>query len=76
MPSTHDSALQPISCDESPWMFIAKCVMMIRRASRLKRDLRLDTHALALAMTLSSQISSVEDQLVTLCASHPEYRRF
>jgi len=54
-------ALVPV--DAAQWTFTAECVVTLRKASRLKEGLELDTHALALTLTLLERIGALEAQL-------------
>jgi chaperone modulatory protein CbpM len=54
-------ALAPV--DAAQWTFTAECVVTLRKASRLKEGLELDTHALALTLTLLERIGELEAQL-------------
>jgi chaperone modulatory protein CbpM len=64
-------ALTPADTRDSPWTFSANCVVTLRRACRLRTDLELDLHAVALALTLIEQIDDLEGQLVRLRAQLP-----
>ena len=68
-------ALSPVSADEIPWVFRAECVVTARRASRLREDLELDSHAVALALTLLERIRTLEAQLSQLHAQQPSFKR-
>lgn len=61
-------ALVPIDAHQLPWSFGAECVLTVRRACRLRNDLELDTHALALALDLLAQIDALELELSQLRA--------
>ncbi|MCY7389005.1 MAG: hypothetical protein LH481_13255 [Burkholderiales bacterium] len=69
-------ALAPINYNEVPWAFRADCVVTLRKASRLREDLELDAHALALALTLMEQIRSLEAELAQLRAHASVVVRF
>ena len=69
-------ALVPLNVDEIPWRFSADCVVTVRKASRLKNDLELDSHALALALGLLEQIRSLETELTQLRAQRPSLQRY
>ena len=69
-------ALVPSNLQEVPWTFSADCVVTVRKAGRLRDDLELDTHALALALTLLEQIRALEAELSRLRAQQPTFRRF
>ena len=68
-------ALVPLNIDEIPWRFSGDCVVTVRKASRLRDDLELDSHALALALGLLEQIQSLEVELAQLRARQPSFRR-
>lgn len=61
-------ALVPIDAHQVPWRFSAECVLTVRSACRLRHDLELDTHALALALDLLAQIDALESELSQLRA--------
>ena len=67
--------LIPLDADEIPWSFSADCVVTVRKASRLRDDLELDSHALAIALNLLKQIESLEIELAQLRARQPSFRR-
>jgi hypothetical protein len=46
----------------------------MRRACRLRTDLELDLHAVALALTLIEQINRLETELAQLRAQQPQRR--
>jgi len=54
--------------DPAQWTFSVECVTQLRRASRLKADLDLDTQALALALQLFERIGELESELARLRA--------
>ena len=68
-------ALTPQDPSRLPWSFRADCVVTVRKASRLRDDLELDAHALALALTLLEQIQTLEAELSGLRARQPVFRR-
>lgn len=61
-------ALAPVDPRDAAWTFSADCVMTVRQASRLRRDLELDAHALALTLRLLGRIRVLEDELAKLRA--------
>jgi len=63
-------ALEPV--DAVQWTFKAECVLVLRRASRLKGDLELDTPALALTLSLLEQIHALEGELAKMRAQLPQ----
>ena len=62
-------ALSPV--DAGQWTFTAECIVTLRHASRLKGDLELDIHALALTLRLLEQIGALEAQLAQMRAQLP-----
>jgi chaperone modulatory protein CbpM len=62
-------ALAPVDAEQ--WTFTAECMVILRKASRLKGDFELDTHALALTLTLLERIGALETQLAELRARFP-----
>ena len=69
-------ALVPINPQETGWVFSADCVVTVRKASRLRDDLELDAHALAVALSLLAQIQSLEAELSQLRAQRSSIRQF
>lgn len=67
-------ALVPLDAEEIPWRFSADCVVTVRKASRLRDDLELDSHAVVLALTLLDRIRALEAQLVQARAQQSVYR--
>jgi chaperone modulatory protein CbpM len=66
--------LLPANPGEQQSTFSIECVFRVRKASRLRDDLELDTHALALALRLLDRIESLEAELAVLRA-RATYRR-
>ena len=69
-------ALTPTDFQAIPWTFSADCVVTVRKACRMRDDLELDPHALALALTLLEQIRALEAELSQLRAQRPAVARF
>lgn len=67
-------ALRPISLADTPWTFTAECIVTVRRATRLRDELELDPHALALALSLLDQIRTLESEVSRLRAQQVTYR--
>lgn len=67
-------ALAPTDARATTWTFHAGCVVTLRKACRLRDDLELDIHALALALTLLEQIRVLEAELSQLRAQHSANR--
>ena len=66
-------ALVPSNYPQVPWIFSADCVLTVRKASRLRDDLELDSHALALTLQLLEQVHSLEAELSKLRAQQPAF---
>ncbi len=63
--------LTPTNPQEQHWAFTADCVFRVRKASRLRDDLELDTHAVALAIMLLDRIDELKAQLSELRGQIP-----
>ena len=69
-------ALTPTDTQAATWTFSAECVVTVRKASRLRQDMELDIHALALALKLLEQIRLLEAELSQLRAQQPAFRNY
>jgi chaperone modulatory protein CbpM len=67
-------ALVPTNPRAEQWTFGASFVLVVQTAGRLRDDLELEPHALALALTLIDRIRELEAKLRDLRAQLP--RRF
>lgn len=65
-------ALVPINAQSAAWTFGGDCLVTVRTACRLRDDLELDTHALALALMFLDRIRRLEEQLRDLQAQMPQ----
>jgi chaperone modulatory protein CbpM len=65
--------LSPAEPASDHWHFSIDCVVTVRRAARLRHELELDSHALALALLLMEQIDGLENELRALRARLPGY---
>ena len=63
-----DGALVPLQPQALPWHFHARSVVVARTAGRLRRELDLDAHGLALVMRFLSRIEELEAELRALRA--------
>ena len=61
-------ALVPSDYAALPWTFSGDCVLTVRKASRLRDDLELDIHALALTLRLLEQVRALEVEVSRLRA--------
>ena len=66
-------ALVPSNYPDIPWTFSGDCVVTVRKASRLRDDLELDSHALALTLRLLEQVRCLEAELSKLRAQQPAF---
>lgn len=64
-------AILPLDPTATRYTFTARCVVMARTASRLRRDFELDTQGVSLAMALLSRVQELEQQLNELRALLP-----
>ena len=60
--------LTPANPQEPQWVFSTDCMHTMRRACRLREDLGLDTHAMALAFMLLDRIDNLEARVRELQA--------
>lgn len=58
--------LTPTNPQEPCWVFSTDCMLTMRRARRLRDDLDLDTHAMALAFMLLDRIEVLEARVSEL----------
>ena len=65
-------ALVPIDSQSAAWTFGGDCLVAVRTARRLRDDLELDPHALALALMFLDRIRRLEQQLRELQAQLPQ----
>jgi chaperone modulatory protein CbpM len=63
-----NGALQPTDLGDEPWTFSADCVVTVRRATRLRNELELDPHAVAVALSLLERIRQLELEVARLQA--------
>jgi len=65
--------LRPSNDDPSNYFFHTDCVVLARKARRLRDDFELDSHGLALAMRLLDRIDGLEAELQALRARLPHH---
>lgn len=63
--------LTPSNPQELQWAFGADCVVRVRKAGRLRDELELDIHAMALAIMLLDRIDELETQMTAMRAQVP-----
>ena len=63
--------LTPANPQEPQWVFSTDCMQTVRRVCRLRDDLGLDTHAMALAFMLLDRICMLETRVCELQAQVP-----
>lgn len=61
-------ALIPDNYRELPWTFSGDCVVTLLKACRLRDELELDDHALALTLGLLEQVRALEAEISKLRA--------
>ena len=66
--------LAPANPQESQWLFSTDCMQTVRRVCRLRDDLGLDTHAMALAFMLLDRIEALEARVCELSTLPPTHR--
>jgi chaperone modulatory protein CbpM len=69
-----DGALVPIAPEAPAWNFHARAIVVARTAGRLRRELDLDAHALAVVMRFIARIEDLEAELRALRAGVAERR--
>ncbi len=65
-------AVVPIDVQSAQWTFGGDCLVTVRAACRLRDDLELDPHALALALIFLDRIRRLEQQLRDLQVQLPQ----
>jgi chaperone modulatory protein CbpM len=68
-------ALEPLDTAASDWRFEAHCIVAARTASRLRNDFELDTHGLALVLSLLDRVHELEGELQRVQARLPRVVR-
>ena len=64
-------ALSPMDPDAHEWSFTAQSITAARTACRLRDDFELDTHGLALVLSLLERVQELESALQRLNARLP-----
>lgn len=68
---TDYGVLPPVDPDAAPLAYRADCIVIARTACRLRDELELDVHGLALILTLLDRVHDLEVQLSDLRARQP-----
>jgi chaperone modulatory protein CbpM len=66
-------ALTPVDPDASSWMFTSYCVVVARKARRLRSDFELDAHAVSVLLGFVERIEALENELHALRAGALAY---
>jgi chaperone modulatory protein CbpM len=61
-------ALTPVDPAASSWMFTSYCVVVARKARRLRSDFELDAHAVSVLLGFVQRIEALESELNALRA--------
>jgi len=64
-------ALAPLDPEAPQWSFAARCISSARAARRLRSDFELDSHGLALVLSLLERVQELEASLQRLSARLP-----
>jgi chaperone modulatory protein CbpM len=65
--------IEPTHPPQVPLAFYADCIITIRKVSRLRDELELDTHALAVMLSLLQKIQNLEQVVCRLQAQRPAF---
>lgn len=68
-------ALEPLDPEAAEWSFTAKCISAARAAGRLRADFELDSHGLALVLSLLERVEELENAMQRLDARLPRIHR-
>lgn len=68
-------AIEPLESAEAELRFGAQCIAAARAASRLRNDFELDTHGLALVLSLLDRVHELESELRRAQARLPRVAR-
>ena len=63
--------LEPVDAQAPEWSFGARCIIAARAARRLRTDFELETHGLALVLSLLERIEALESELKSVDARVP-----
>jgi chaperone modulatory protein CbpM len=68
-------ALEPLDPEAPQWSFAARCISSARTARRLRSDFELDSHGLALVLSLLERVEELETALQRMNARLPRIAR-
>lgn len=64
-------AITPINPESSNWVFPGQCLLTVRAACRLRASFDLETHGVALVISLLDRIRDLEGEMESLRAQMP-----
>lgn len=64
-------AITPINPESSNWVFPGQCLLTVRAACRLRASFDLETHGVALVISLLDRIRDLEGEMESLRAQLP-----
>ena len=64
-------AIAPVDRQAASWRFTGRCLVTVRRVSRLRTELELDAHGVALVLALLERIGDLEAEVASLRAQMP-----
>jgi len=67
-------AIAPVDAAAARWRFTGRCLVTVRAVSRLRADLELEPHGVALVVSLLERIDALHAELASLRAQLPRRR--
>lgn len=67
-------AIAPVDPAAAQWSFTGRCLVTVRAARRLRADLELEPHGVALVISLLDRIGDLQSELARLRAQLPRRR--
>ncbi len=67
--------LVPANLQNTPWQFSADCIFVVNQACRLRHEMHLEAHELAITLALLDRIRRLEAALALATAQQPIFRR-
>lgn len=64
-------AIAPVNPESSTWVFPGQCLLTVRAACRLRASFDLETHGVALVISLLDRIRGLEAEMESLRAQLP-----